>query len=221
MSNITTSCRDVRELNGLVQAMLNLAIKDIISQGVTPLVVETYRSQDRQNMLYCQGRTIAECTAKGIKTSFAKAYCNPKGGKVTWTLNSVHKSRKAVDVVPQRKVNGKMTAIWNTKDPQTQVIINTMQMYGFEAGANWATTPDSPHFQVKGDFSNVFTQKNNNTHVTKAIQVALNSKINAGIVVDGKWGPATDKAVSAFRKFMKYKSTKPMIGAAALKDLMQ
>lgn len=221
MNNVTSSCRDINELNILVKTMLEIALADIKSQGVNPLVVETYRPQERQNYLYCQGRTMAECTAKGITSTFAKAYCNPKGGKVTWTLNSVHKSRKAADVIPQRLVNGKMTAIWNTKDPQTQIIIKTMQKYGFEAGANWTTTPDSPHFQVTGNFTNIFDRGNNNKYVAKAIQEALNKKINVGLVVDGKWGPATDNAISNFRKRMKYKSSKPMLGAAALKELMK
>jgi len=217
--NLTTTCRDFKKLNGIVKAMLELALEDIRKQGVNPLVVETYRSQERQNYLYCQGRTVAECTSKGISQYFAETYCNHKAAKVTWTLNSVHKGRKAVDVVPQRIVNGKMTAIWNTKDPQTQIIIKTMERYGFEAGANWATTPDSPHFQCVGTFTNIFEIGNNNYYVTKAIQQTLNKKINANLVVDGIWGFNTDKAVSEFRKRMKYKSHKAMLGAAAFKDL--
>ena len=176
--------RDVRELNPLVQVMLKLAIADIVKQGVAPLIIETYRSQERQNMLYCQGRTIGEVVAKGINGTFARAYCNPKGGKVTWTLNSVHKSRKAVDVIPQR--NGK--AIWNTNDSQTQIIIKTMQKYGFEAGANWKTTPDSPHFQVKGDFKKEFCKDHTTIYVTRAIQERLNKRDCNNLKVDGIWG---------------------------------
>lgn len=219
MAKLPERCNDVKELNKLVRVMLELAIADIKSQGVNPLIVETYRPQERQNYLYCQGRTIAEATAKGISTSFAKAYCNPKGGKVTWTLNSVHKSRKAVDVVPQRKVNGKMTAIWNTKDPQTQIIIKTMQKYGFEAGANWTTTPDSPHFQVKGEFTNIFDRSHNTVYVTKAIQTKLNERECNQLVVDGKWGGQTVAAVNRFRKCMNYKTQLGQIGAVAFKDL--
>lgn len=218
--DITTSCRDTKELNVLVARMLELAIEDVKRQGVNPLIVETYRPQERQNYLYCQGRTIEECVAKGIKKSFATKHCNPNAINVTWTLNSVHKSRKAVDVVPQRVVNGKMTAIWNTKDPQTQIIIKAMEKYGFEAGANWATTPDSPHFQVKGEFSNVFTQGLNTVFVTKVIQRALNQKINAGLVVDGKWGAKTTEAVNKFRKSMGYKTANGQIGKDAFRDLV-
>lgn len=220
--NFTTTCRDTKELNVLVARMLEMAIADIKKQGVNPLIVETYRSQERQNYLYCQGRTIDECVAKGIKRDFATKHCNTKAGRVTWTLNSVHKNRKAVDVVPQRIVNGKMTAIWNAKDPQTQIIIKTMEKYGFEAGAWWKSSPDSPHFQVKGDFANVFKQGLNTEYVTRVIQAALNRKINAGLDVDGKWGSKTTEAVNNFRKFMKYKNTtNGQIGKDAFRDLMR
>lgn len=55
-----------------------------------------------------------------------------KSARIIWTLSSVRKSRKAVDVVPQRKINGKMGVIWNSNDKQTRAIINTMAKYGFD-----------------------------------------------------------------------------------------
>lgn len=221
MSN-TDQCRDIKQLNPLVQVMLNLALADIRKQGVNPLVVETYRPQERQNYLYCQGRTIAECTAKGIITTFARAYCCPKAKKVTWTLSSVHKSRKAVDVVPQRKVKGKMTAIWNAKDKQTQIIINTMARYGFEPGANWKTNPDSPHFQVNGNFTNTFYKGHTTSFVTMAVQIALNRKIKAGLATDGIWGAKTTAAVNSFRKKMKYTyRDNGKLASKALKELLK
>ncbi|MDF2941484.1 MAG: peptidase and DD-carboxypeptidase VanY/endolysin [Herbinix sp.] len=214
MNKLLEICNDTNKLNGLVKAMLELALADIKKQGVNPLVIETYRPQDRQNYLYCQGRTIAECTAKGIKSSFAKTYCNPSANIITKTLNSVHTSRKAVDIVPQRIVNKKMTAIWNVKDPQTQIIIKTMQKYGFEAGANWDTFVDSPHFQVKGDFTIQFDNKHNTPYVTGVIQKALNLK------VDKSWGKTTTAAVNKFRKSMGYKTALGQIGADAYRALM-
>jgi peptidoglycan L-alanyl-D-glutamate endopeptidase CwlK len=220
MNKLPERCSNLQELNKLVETMLELALEEIRSQGVNPLVVETYRPQERQNYLYCQGRTIAEATAKGINNTFATAYCSPKSGKVTWTLDSVHKSRKAVDVVPQRVVNGKMTAIWNTKDPQTQIIIKTMQKYGFESGANWTTSPDSPHFQVKGDFTSIFDAKHTTPYVTEAIQIALNKLKCNNLTVDGKWGPATTEAVNVFRKCQGYKTALGQIGVEAFKALM-
>lgn len=220
MSKVTDQCRDIKELNILVQVLLNLALADIRKQGVNPLIVETYRSQERQNYLYCQGRTISEVTAKGINTTFATAYCCPRASKKTWTLNSVHKSRKAVDIVPQRMVDGRMTAIWNAKDKETQIIIQTMEKYGFEAGANWSCNPDSPHFQIKGDFTTSFMQNRNNKYITKAIQKALNKKLNIKLNVDGIWGIKTREAVNKFRAKQDYPfQNNGKLAKKALKDL--
>lgn len=219
LSKLPDRCNDVKELNVLVNTMLELAIADIKEHGVNPLIVETYRAQERQNYLYCQGRTMAECTTKGINSTFAKAYCNPSASKVTWTLNSVHKSRKAIDVIPQRKIDGKMTAIWNSNDTQTKIIIKTMQKYGFESGANWSSSPDSPHFQVKGEFTNVFKQGCNTVYVTKVIQTALNRKLGLNLVIDGQWGDKTTDAVNTWRKTMKWTASSAL-GATALKELL-
>lgn len=219
MINIPERCSNLLELNNLVRTMLELALEEIKANGVNPLVVETYRPQERQNYLYCQGRTVSECTTKGIGKAFAEAYCNPKVGKITWTLNSVHKSRKAVDVVPQRLVKGKMTAIWDTKDPDTQIIIKMMQKYGFEAGANWSNSPDSPHFQVKGEFSSIFDAKHSTPYVTKAVQAQLNKLKCNNLTMDGKWGPATTEAINVFRRCRGYKTAFGQIGEEAFRAL--
>ncbi len=217
--NIKETCRDINELNPLVKVMLELALIDIRSQGINPLVVETYRPAERQKYLYCQSRTVSECMAAGISKSFATAYCNPKVSPVTWTLNSIHIQRKAVDVVPQRKVNGVMSAIWNNQDKETKAIINTMAKYGFEPGANWKTNPDSPHFQVKGDFTDLFYSGHTTPYVTMVVQITLNRKIGAGLVTDGDWGAKTTDAVNAFRKKNKW-SSNGKLGATALKTLL-
>ncbi len=171
--NIKETCRDLNELNPLVKVMLELALADIKNQGINPLVVETYRDQERQNYLYCQGRTVAQCMAKGVSKSFAEKYCDPKVKQVTWTRNSIHIQRKAVDVVPQRLVSSKMVAIWNSQDKETREIINTMAKYGFEPGANWTSNPDSPHFQVNGSFKDFFLQGHATPYVTMAVQMPL------------------------------------------------
>jgi peptidoglycan LD-endopeptidase CwlK len=218
MSN-TDPCRDIKELNPLVQVMLNLALEDIKSQGINPLVVETYRPLERQRYLYCQGRTIAECTAAGITKTFATAHSAPKAQKVTWTLNSIHIQRKAVDVVPQRKVSGKMTAIWDSRDKETKAIIATMLKYGFEPGANWKSNPDSPHFQASGSYDNLFYAGHTTYYVTMAVQIALNKQIGAGLVTDGIWGDKTTAAVNKFR-VQNLWIQNGKLGATALKKLL-
>ena len=211
MSN-TDQCRDTKKLNKLVQIMLAAALAEIKAKGVNPLVIETYRTRDRQNYLYGQGRTRAQCLAAGVPA----AYARPGATQVTWTLNSIHCLKKAVDVIPVRK--GK--AIWNAADKDTKTIIAVMEKYGFEPGANWSKSPDSPHFQVKGDFGTVFCQGHTTTHVMKTIQRALKTKGFYNGAIDGKWGSATTKAVNAFRKSNKWTSN-GKVGKVGLKKLLK
>lgn len=213
----TSQCRDINKLNVLVKVMLEAALNEIKAQGVNPLVVETLRTKERQYMLYGQGRTQAQCRAAGVPTMYA----SPSSNKVTWTTDSIHLTGCAVDVVPQRKVNGTMQAIWNTKDKDTQKIIKTMQEYGFEAGANWKTSPDSPHFQVKGIAakSKTFNKKCTNVFITKMLQKKLNEVIKSKLAIDGVWGKNTDKAVNEFRRMHGWKETEAL-GEKALKTLL-
>lgn len=189
-------CRNVKELNPLCQILLNKAIKEIEAEGISPLVIETYRSQARQNYLYSVGRTLP-------------------GAKVTWTQSSIHTKRNAVDVIPQRMIDDKMTAIWNANDKETKKIIFFMQKYGFEAGANWSSSPDSPHFQIKGvsDTAKSYSSSNTNVYITEMIQKLL------GITVDGKWGDKTTKAINKFRKLQGWKQD-GKVGVQTLKKLL-
>lgn len=212
----TSQCRDVKKLNILVQVMLAAALADIKAQGVNPLVVETYRPKERQYMLYGQGRTVQQCVDAGMPKAKAKTYSKIGATRVTWTLNSIHIQKKAVDVVPVRKG----VAIWNASDKDTKKIIATMKKYGFEAGANWTSSPDSPHFQVKGTFSKVFCKGKNTTYVTKVIQKALKNKCYYSGEIDGDWGTATTKAVNRFRKANGW-TQNGKIGKVGLKKLLK
>lgn len=212
----TAQCRDTNELNTLVQVMLSLALAEIRKQGVTPLVVETYRTKERQYSLYGQGRTVALCKSAGMPAAKAKQYAKPSLTRCTWTLNSIHIERKAVDVIPMRK--GK--AIWNASDMDTKVIINVMQKYGFEAGANWKNSPDSPHYQVKGTFNKVFSKNKNTVYVTKSIQRALKKLGYYEHEIDGDWKKATTKAINKFRKDNGWLPT-GKLGKKAFKKLMK
>lgn len=213
---VTDQCRDTGKLNVLVQVMLAAALKEIKAAGVNPLVVETYRTKERQYYLYGQGRTAAQCTAVGVPVDKAKKYAKPGTTKVTWTLNSIHIQKKAVDVIPVR--NGK--AIWDAKDKDTKKIISTMEKYGFEAGANWTSSPDSPHFQVKGSFNTVFKQGKNTTYVTNVIQRALVKAGHYTGKVDGVWGDKTTAAVNKFRKAQGWEQN-GKLGKVGLRKLLK
>lgn len=193
---MTEQCRDTKQLNQLVQVMLKAALDEIEKKNISPLIVETYRCKERQYLLFGKGRTAKQCIGSGVPRKYAEKYAKPGSAKVTWTLNSMHIQKKAVDIVPLRK--GK--AIWNTTDQDTKAIISIMKKYGFEAGADWSGTPDSAHFQVKGGFNTVFMTGKTNGYVTRVIQKALKKKgVYAG-QIDGVWGAATTKAVNRFRR---------------------
>lgn len=185
--NEPLQCRDVTKLNGVVRELLILALDEVRACGVAPLVVETLRTKERQYWLYGQGRTALQLMKKGISPKYAH-----KGQIVTQTLNSIHISGCAVDVVPMR--NGK--AIWDANDKDTKKIVAIMGFYGFEAGANWKSFKDSPHFQIKLPYpkNNSVSQHNTTSFLTKAIQKKL------GIKADGIWGFKTNEAVEKFRE---------------------
>lgn len=92
--------------------------------GIDFIVTCTYRSQDEQNRLYAQGRTVS-------------------GKKVTWTLNSKHTERKAFDIAVIK--DGKIS--WSLKEYDKPGQIG--ETAGLEWGGRWKT-PDRPHFQLKG-----------------------------------------------------------------------
>lgn len=216
MADVTNTIRDTKELNSLVQIMLEEALKRIRKKKITPLVVETYRSKERQYYLYGQGRSVSACVGAGMPKKMAQKYAR-SGSKVTWTLQSIHIKRCAVDLIPQR--NGQ--AVWNSKDKETQQVISIMEAVGFEAGANWKNSPDSPHFQVDDISSSGknFSKSNTNKYVTKMIQRQLKKAGHYKHEVDGKWGTATDTAVKKWRKAQKW-SSKAVIGTKALKKLL-
>lgn len=224
--NVSVMVRDLTQLNPIVKVMAELAIAEVEQNGVDALVTETYRPQERQYYLYCKNRTLEQAVAGGVPKDKAIKYLallekeKYDGPKVTWTLKSIHIKKRALDVVPQRKVNGKMAAIWNVNDPDTKKLIAIMSKYGFEAGANWKSNSDSPHYQVDANITTYVNRTHTTKFLTTAIQKALIKAGIEGVMVDGIWGAGLDKAVTAFRKKMKYKNTLPILGAAALKKLL-
>jgi len=73
-------------------------IKALEDRGLDPVIVESYRSKERQRWLYGQGRSKWQCIRAGI----SPAYSHP-GQIVTKTLDSYHIKRKAVDVISRSK----------------------------------------------------------------------------------------------------------------------
>ena len=74
--DVTKTCRDTKELTAQAQKACALFMAKCKEAGLNVLITETYRSQERQDYLYQQGRSRA-------------------GKVVTWTHSSRHTSRRA------------------------------------------------------------------------------------------------------------------------------
>lgn len=224
--NVTQSTRDLSQLKPLVGAVAQMAFIEAKNKGIDVLLTETYRPLERQYYLYCHGRTVQEAIAGGVPKVKAEKYVaqlkaeGHKGGKITWTINSIHIQKQALDAIPQRVINKKMTAVWNSADPQTKQLVSIMSKYGFESGANWLKNVDSPHFQIKGKLGATINKNSTTVYLTKAIQNALAIALGKPVVANGTWSKSTDDAVVEFRKKMNYKTVSPTLGVEALKALL-
>ncbi|WP_421924822.1 M15 family metallopeptidase [Lysinibacillus capsici] len=124
MTNITKTCRDISELLPAAQTACRLLFQECFKAGIKNIfITETYRSQERQNYLYAQGRTRP-------------------GQIVTWTLDSNHKSRLAWDIAvcpPQ-----------SLYDVTTLSRVGAIaRKLGITWGGDWTNNIDRPHFEVK------------------------------------------------------------------------
>ncbi len=125
--SVTTTCRDVSELLPAAQQACKLLFQECFKVGITDIFIsETYRSQERQDYLYAQGRTRP-------------------GAKVTWTLNSNHKSRRAWDI-----------AVAPPKGLYDVATLNKVgaiaRKLGITWGGDWKDTVDRPHFEVTANW---------------------------------------------------------------------
>ena len=122
MSDITTPCRDINELTPAAQQACKLFLERCAENGLKVRITETYRSQERQNYLYEQGRTRP-------------------GNKVTWTKNSRHTSRRAWDIC--QNIKGK-----EYSDSEFFLKCGRIaERLGITWGGSWKQA-DTPHFEI-------------------------------------------------------------------------
>lgn len=121
---MSKTCRDINELTPTAQRACRLFLKKCEEAGLNIFITETYRSQERQNELYAQGRT-------------------KPGNIVTWTLNSRHTSRRAWDIAVNGPVLYDMSVIRKAGEIGKQL--------GITWGGIWSP-PDYAHFEVTNDW---------------------------------------------------------------------
>lgn len=127
--SVTQTCRDINELRNNAKQACMLLFQECYKAGITDIfITETYRSQQRQNYLYQQGRTRP-------------------GNVVTWTTSSNHTPRLAWDI-----------AVAPPKDLYHKETLNKVGAIagklGIEWGGTWkAPNYDAPHFQVSAKWT--------------------------------------------------------------------
>ena len=126
---IGINSRTLEDLDPEVRAICLEHLRLCRDRGIELIVTSTYRDYAAQDALYAIGRTIETTTRKHVT--------NAKAG------HSWHNFRVAYDVVPI--VSGK--PVWNASDPAWKEVVKYGKEAGAEAGADWQTFPDLPHFQ--------------------------------------------------------------------------
>ena len=127
MTSVTQTCRDLAELLPAAQTACRLLFQECYKAGIKNIfITETYRSQERQNYLYAQGRTRP-------------------GQIVTWTLSSNHKSRLAWDIAV-----GPPQSLYDVATLNKVGAI--AKKLGITWGGSWTDSIDRPHFEVKANW---------------------------------------------------------------------
>lgn len=125
--NITSTCRDLAQLMPVAQLACRLLFQECYKSGIDNIfITETFRSQERQNYLFAQGRTRP-------------------GNIVTWTLSSNHSSRLAWDIA----VGAPLSLYDVTTLNKVGVIARKL---GITWGGDWTGSIDRPHFEVKASW---------------------------------------------------------------------
>ena len=123
-SDPTARINSADELNDKTKEALTLFLRIAKDQGLDVMVTETYRTQERQDYLYSQGRTA-------------------EGSVVTWTRNSMHSKRNAFDIA--KNLAGHE---YDDVDFFRQCA-EIGESIGLEAGFYWENgQQDMPHFQM-------------------------------------------------------------------------
>ena len=125
--SVTTACKDISELTPNAQKACKMFLTECESQGLKVRITETYRSQERQNYLYEQGRTR-------------------KGNVVTWTKHSRHTSRRAWDICKNVKGQEYSDKKFFAKCGKIAKNLNITW------GGTWKQA-DTPHFEISENWN--------------------------------------------------------------------
>jgi len=149
--SVTTACKDISELTPNAQKACKMFLAECESQGLKVRITETYRSQERQNYLYEQGRTR-------------------NGNVVTWTKHSRHTSRRAWDICKNVKGEEYSDKQFFEKCGEIAKSLNITW------GGTWKQA-DTPHFEISENW-NINEGDNEMTQEEKAKFNKLVDEVN-------------------------------------------
>lgn len=168
------TCRDINELTAVAQTACRLFLNECKKSGLNIFISETYRSQERQNELYEQGRTkLWDSNGKRLKI-------------VTWTKNSRHTSRRAWDIACKGKDLYNMSVLRKCGEIAAKL--------GITWGGTWENSPDYPHFEVSENWKAPKTEEvkkmekryNNINEVPEWGKATIQQLINKGAIADAR-----------------------------------
>ena len=144
VSKCKLSERSLNSLKGVNPSLVKVVERAIELTEQDFLVLEGVRSKEQCYINYGKGRTVAQCSAKGVPIKYAQ----PNLSKVTWLNNplaSKHVTGNAVDLVPS-------PVDWNTISKFTTISKAMKQAakelgVDLEWGGDW-TKKDYPHFEL-------------------------------------------------------------------------
>lgn len=144
VSKYKLSERSLKSLEGVNPNLVKVVERAIELTEQDFLVLEGVRSKEQCYINYGKGRTVAQCSAKGVPNKYAQ----PNLSKVTWLNNplaSKHVTGDAVDLVPS-------PIDWNTISKFTTISKAMKQAakelgVDLEWGGDW-TKKDYPHFEL-------------------------------------------------------------------------
>jgi peptidoglycan LD-endopeptidase CwlK len=199
MTSVTTTCRDLRELTSGAQLACRLLFQECYKAGIKNIfITETYRSQERQNYLYAQGRTRP-------------------GQIVTWTLSSNHKSRLAWDIAV-----GPPQSLY---DVTTLNRIGTIaRKLGITWGGTWTGNIDRPHFEVKSTWKTPKGYKLEGQVIVPSnskgkVQLIVEDKKEEIKVTNTNWNPGSPAMKTETENYIAQAVKDGIIQASHLKDL--
>jgi len=199
MTSVTTTCRDLTELLPAAQTACRLLFQECFKAGIKNIfITETYRSQERQNYLYAQGRTRP-------------------GQIVTWTLNSNHKSRLAWDIAV-----GPPQSLYDVTTLNRVGAI--ARKLGITWGGDWLGSIDRPHFEVKVNWKIPTGYKlegklNVPTNSKGQIQLIVEDKPKEEIKMTQTWNPGSPAMKTETENFIVQAVKDGIIQESHLKDL--